>query len=107
MPSTLITTFITGALLLCCAPSLAAATVRTSFLVERAALQDTLAVLRSGGCTEEATGTFRRAVERYTSSTFAFDFGKFPKSREGFYEFESLSALVAALPHQLADTLHA
>jgi hypothetical protein len=70
-------------------------------------LQDTLAVLRSGGCTQQATGTFQRAVERYTSSTFAFDFGKFPKSRNGFYEFESLSALVAALPHQLADTHHA
>src|SRR5262245_9109001 len=80
---------------------------RGSFLTEKTALQDTLAVLRSGGCTQEAIGSFRRAVERYTSSTFTFDFGKFPKSREGFYEFESISAFVAALPHQLADTPHA
>jgi hypothetical protein len=107
MPSPLITTSITVALLLLLHPSLAATTVRASLLTERAALQDTLGALRRGGCTQEATGTFRRAVERYASSTFALDLGKFPKLREGFCEFESPAGLVAALPHQLADTQHA
>jgi hypothetical protein len=107
MPSALITTSIAVVLLLVLRPSLAASTVRASFLMERAAMQDTLALLRGGGCTREATDTFRRAVERYNSSTFVFDFGKFPKSRAGFYEFESASALVAALPHKLANTQHA
>jgi hypothetical protein len=88
-------------------PSLAAATVRASFFSDRAALHDTLDVLRDGGCTREATGTFQREVERYTSSPFDFDFGKVPKSHAGFYAFESAPALVAALPHQLADTQHA
>jgi hypothetical protein len=86
--------------------ALATEAVRASFLTERAALQDTLAVLRSGGCTQEAADTFQRAVERYASSKFDFDSGKFPKSRDGFYRFESAAALVAALPHQLADTQH-
>jgi hypothetical protein len=88
-------------------PSLAAATVRASFFTDRAALHETLDVLRDGGCTRDATGTFQHAVERYTSSRFDFDFGKFPKSHAGFYAFQSASALVAALPHQLADTQHA
>ncbi len=100
-----ITSFVV-ALLVALQPSSRAATVRASFLIEQAALRDTLAVLRGGGCTQEAASTFQRAVERYTSSTFNFDFGKFPKPRDGFYSFESPAALVAALPHQLADTQH-
>lgn len=107
MPSALITTSVAVASLLLLHPSLVAATVRASFLTEQPALRDTLAVLRSAGCTREATGTFQRAVERYASSTFVFDFGKFPKSRDGFYSFESATALVDALPHQLSDTQHA
>jgi len=85
---------------------LAAATVRASFLVESAALRDTLDILRNGGCTRVATGRFQRAVERYSSTAFDFDFRKFPKSREGFYTFESASRLVAALPFPLSDTPH-
>ena len=104
MPSAFIT--ISVALLLILRPGLSAATVRVSFLTERAAVQNTLTVLRSGGCTQEASGIFQREVERYTASPFDFDFSKFPKSRDGFYTFESAAALVAALPHQLADTRH-
>lgn len=70
-------------------------------------MRDTFAVLRSGGCSQEAIVAFQRAVERYGSSKFDFDFAKFPKARDGFYTFASAPALVAALPHQLADTQHA
>jgi hypothetical protein len=108
MPSARITKYsAVASLLLVLRPSLPAATVRASFLTEPTALRDTLAVLQSAGCTHERTAAFQRAVERYASSAFVFDFGKFPKPRNGFYDFESAAALVAALPHQLADTQHA
>src|ERR1043166_2105581 len=99
--------FSVAALLLVFQSPLAAATVSASFFTDEAVLRDTLGVLREGGCTREATGTFQHAVERYTSSPFDFDFDKFPKSHAGFYTFESASALVAALQRQLADTQHA
>jgi hypothetical protein len=107
LPLALITKSIAVASLLAFHPSLGAATVRVTFLTERAAVKDTLTVLRSSGCTQESLGTFQRAIERYASSSFDFDFSKFPKSRDGFYAFESTSALVAALPHPLADIQHA
>jgi hypothetical protein len=105
MRSMLLTSFV-AVILLFFGPSLAAATIRASFLTDRAALRDTLDVLRGAGCTREATETFERAVERYASTTFDFDFTKFPKLRDGFFTFESASALVAALPHPLSETQH-
>ena len=106
-PSVLFIPFVAVSLLLGICPSAVAAPVRVSFLTEPAALQDTLAELRSSGCQSESLGIFRRAVERYTSSTFEFDLSRFPKPRDGFYNFDSASAAVAALPHLLSDTTHA
>jgi hypothetical protein len=80
--------------------------IRVSFLSESGALRDTLAVLTNAGCTKEAMVRFKVAVESYHAMPFAFDFTKFPQSRGGFYQFESASRLVAALPHQLCDTEH-
>lgn len=87
-------------------PPLAAATVRASFLTDNAALRDTLDVLRSAGCTPEATRTFQQAAERYAATEFHFDFSKFPKLHDGFFDFDSATGLVAALPHHLSDTQH-
>ena len=87
--------------------SLSAATIRASFLTEGVALRDTLDILRSSGCKDDATVAFQQAVARYASTAFDFDFSKFPRPCEGFYSFESASSLIAALPHQLCDTRHA
>jgi hypothetical protein len=75
-------------------------------LTDRAALQDTLRVLRSAGCTRAATSTFQQAAEHYAATTFDFDFSKFPKLHDGFFDFDSATALVAALPNPLCDTQH-
>ncbi len=108
MPSALINMLrITVAVVLLCRVSLATAAVRASFLTESAAVRDTMDVLRSSGCTQDGTGAFQRAVDRYSSTTFDFDFSKFPKPRDGIYSFESAFGLVAALPHQLCETRHA
>lgn len=53
---------------------LSAAMVRVSFLTEKAALQNTLDVLRRSRCTEQAAEGFRRAVERYSAAPIEFDF---------------------------------
>lgn len=106
-PVALVSMWIAIALGLAFCSSLVAAPVRVSFLSHPAALQDTIRVLQTGGCREEATRTFQRAVGRYGASTFSFDLGKFPEPHDGFYEFASPTGLVAALPHQLADTAHA
>jgi len=95
------------AVVLLCRMPLAGATVRVAFLTDRAALKDTLEILHKIGCSDGAAGAFQRAVERYSLTGFDFDFGKFPKPRDGFYLFESASNLVAALPHQLCNTAHA
>jgi hypothetical protein len=83
------------------------APVRISFLTESASTQDTLQVLRDAGCKEDGLNVFRQAVNRYSSTSFEFDFSKFPAARDGFYSFASASNLVAALPHPLCDTQHA
>jgi hypothetical protein len=107
MRTGLITISVAISLLPLAGPARAGSPVYVSFLTERAAVRDTLQVLRNGGCTEEAASTFQRVVERYSSSGFAFDLSKFPKPRDGVYRFESASKLVAALPHKLCDTEHA
>src|SRR5260221_605003 len=108
MASMLINAFyVAVAAILIFQPLLAMAAVRVSFLTEAAALRDTIEILRSSGCTHEATLAFQSAVERYSSNAFDFDFKKFPKPRNGSYSFASASSLVAALPHQLAETQHA
>ena len=80
--------------------------VRLSFLTSKEALQDTVRVLRSGGCSAEAVAIFERAVERYYSAAFSFDSEKFPKPTNGFYQFVSAAELVTALQKPLADTDH-
>src|SRR5207253_683874 len=60
----------------------------------------------SAGCTQEATSTFQEATERYAATAFDFDFRKFPKLSDGFFDFDSATSLVAALPHHLSDTQH-
>jgi hypothetical protein len=107
MPSPRVIPIIALALLLDFHPATDAAPVRISFLSEPAALQDTLTVLRNGGCQPESLRIFQHAVERYASSPVDFDFNKFPKPRDGFYSFMSAPALVAALPQPLCETPHA
>jgi len=84
-----------------------AGTVRVSFLDDNTVLRNTLEILKSSGCTQEASVGFRRAVERYHADSFDFDFSKFPPCRDGFYSFESASRLAAALPRQLCEIQHA
>ena len=107
MPSARMLISLAVAFLFALRPSFAASTVRVSFLTDRAALQDMLGVLGSAGCTRDATAMFKRAVEAYNSTPAVFDFGKFPKARDGFYAFNSAAALVKALPHPFASTQHA
>ena len=101
------TLHIAVAVVLLCRMPLEGATVRVSFLTDKASLSDTSEFLRKSGCGQSAASAFERAVKTYSLTGFDFDLSKFPKPREGFYSFESASNLVAALPHQLCNTAHA
>jgi hypothetical protein len=80
--------------------------VRVSFLNDTVALNGTIALLTTNGCSKEAISAFRRLVENHYAEEFEFDRSKFPKTDSGFYRFNSISNLVQALPHRLSDTKH-
>lgn len=82
------------------------APLRVSFLDDESSLQDTVSVLRSNGCTEDALAGFQRAVQHYNRTPPSLDLKQFPESKSGFYEFTSGSNLVSALPHNLFNTKH-
>ena len=86
--------------------ALAAGEVRVSFLRETNVLRDTAKMLKQLKCEPGSIAAFEKAVKRYYTNEFQFDLGKFPKSSNGWYTFQSPSQLVAALPHRLEDTEH-
>jgi hypothetical protein len=86
--------------------SLHAGAIRISFLTDDVSLQDTLNFFRDNGCKEDSLVAFQKAVENYNSTFSNFDFSKFPKSANGFYQFQSATQLVSALPYRLSNTPH-
>jgi hypothetical protein len=80
--------------------------VRLSFLNSKPELRNTIDMILTNGCTEQAAELLQRVVEHYYSTPFTFDYSSFPQSRDGFYSFKSMRELIAALPHRLCDTTH-
>ena len=80
--------------------------IRVSFLNDQAALQDTLKFLKESGCGADSIAGFRQAVEHYNSTELAFSVTGFPRVRDGFYHFRSVSQLLSALPSRLCDVSH-
>ena len=99
-----LTVFLVG-FLQSCSPSPTGA-VRISFLAQRTALRDVMKVLEESGVPQSSRESFQNAVEKYFASDFEFDFSKFPKPDNGFYQFKSSAELIAALPHRLCETQH-
>jgi hypothetical protein len=93
--------------ILCLHTPLRADPLHISFLNDQGALQNTLAVLKDSGCRSDAVDAFQRAVERYNSTGLRFDLSKFPPAQGGFYSFQSLSRLLALIPHRICDIPHA
>jgi len=81
--------------------------VSISFLNEDTAVKETLAIVRAAGCEEEAIASFKKAIERYDSIPLTLDLSRFPQEKGGFYKFNSMSQLVAALPLRLCEAEHA
>jgi hypothetical protein len=84
----------------------AAGEVRLSFLRETNVLQSTTKLFRELECAPEGVAAFQKAVGRYYANGFVFDFSKFPTASNGWHSFQSMTQLVAALPHRLEDTAH-
>lgn len=84
----------------------ASGAVRISFLADTNALADTVALVRSNGCSEENCAAFARAVEHYFSTPFDLDLSKCPASTRGFYSFASVSNLMSAVPCPLDEARH-
>jgi hypothetical protein len=86
--------------------SLQAGPLRISFLNNEEALQSTLGFLKNNGCSNDAVGAFRKAVERYNSTGLKFDLTNFPTAQHGFYSFQSSTQLLAVIPRKLWDIPH-
>jgi hypothetical protein len=86
--------------------SLQAGPLRISFLNDKEALQNTLGLLKSGGCSNDSVGAFQKVVERYNSTALKLDLSKFPPAQHGFYSFQSSSQLLAVIPHRLWGIPH-
>lgn len=86
--------------------SLQAGPVRISFLTDKRALQDTLGLLKKGGCGGDAIAAFEKSVEEYNSIGLKFDISRFPQTESGFYSFPSVSQLLSILPSRLWECSH-
>jgi len=98
--------FILSFLILQAGKSLEAASIKISFLDNKGAIQQTADFLLSRGCDQNSVNSFTRVVDWYNSSPTDLDFGKFPKRESGFYSFESVPTLLAALSRPLIYTHH-
>ncbi|HEV2209881.1 MAG TPA: hypothetical protein VG167_13965 [Verrucomicrobiae bacterium] len=77
-----------------------------SFLNEASALNSTMEFLKKHGCSGDGLLAFVRAVNYYNLLPFEVDRGKFPEAKNGFYSFQSMSQLIAALPSRLCEAPH-
>lgn len=86
--------------------TLNASPVRISFLNNEDALKQTTDFLTSKGCDSNSINLFRTVIRWNNDSPLGFDLKKFPKNENGFYTFQSVSNLVAALPQPIINATH-
>ena len=86
--------------------SLRADPVEISFLDNENAIKQTADFLLSSGCDENFVKSFRKVIDWYNSTPTDLDLKKFPRRENGFYSFQSVSDLFAALPRPLIYTSH-
>jgi hypothetical protein len=70
--------------------------VRFALLNEPAALADTMRLLRDAGCERQALASFESLASDRTRGNV--DLTGFPNATQGFYRFESIKALIDAVP---------
>jgi len=81
--------------------------VRLSFLNYPSSLTNTLSIVTNNGCAEDAFMKFRRVTEKFYEEPCEFDTSRLSKSDEdGFFKFESMEALIQALPQKLHKASH-
>ena len=80
--------------------------VRISLLNEGTALGSTISFLKNRGCSNDGLLAFEKAVNYYNFLPLELDRSKFPRPENGFYTFQSVTQLLAALPHKLCETKH-
>lgn len=80
--------------------------VRVSFLEDESTLDAMAKLLMSAGCQEDGVFCFVKAVKAYNSGRLQLDLSKFPDAIQGVFSFQSITQLVAALPHKLRDMPH-
>ena len=80
--------------------------VTISFLDNEEALKETTNFLASQGIESDSIDSFSGLVHWHNDSPLGFDFGRFPKSVNGFYTFQSISNLTDALPQPLITARH-
>ncbi len=79
------------------AQMLAAAPVRLALLTDDTALADTVRLLRAAGCERQALASFESLASN-RAARLSINLNHFPKARDGFYHFASVSNLIDALP---------
>jgi hypothetical protein len=82
---------------ICCTQMLQAASVRFALLTDPLALDDTVRFLRDVGCERQALASFESLASNRTAR-LNFDLSRFPRQKNGFYDFSAMSSLTSALP---------
>ena len=88
------------------APRLNASPIEISFLDDDAALQNTANLLGAIGCDSNSINLFQTAVQWNYKYPLGLELKAFPPRKNGFYQFLSISDLIAALPQPLITAAH-